>query len=146
MHTQVFRLWRKSHSLLDDPRTEIRNSQQITLQWFCITESPNILCAKISFGTFRVSIDAFLWETLVWDTAQLMQFWNRASWETVMWSYMKVDQWFRRRCLFRFFLIWSPGGPFVQRSRTICAFLVEGVYRNKSVKLFWTSDSRGDAF
>ena len=24
MHTQIFRLWRKSHSLLDDPRTIIK--------------------------------------------------------------------------------------------------------------------------
>ena len=34
------------------------------------------------------------------------------------------------------FLIWSSGGPFVQRSRTICAILVKGIIRNNSVKLF----------
>ena len=53
-----------------------------------------------------------------------------------------LDQWFRR-CLFKIFLIWSSGGPFVQRSRTICAILVDGIKRNNSVKLFliWTSGS-----
>ena len=49
---------------------------------------------------------------------------------------LNLDQWFRRRCLLNLFLIWSSGGPFVQRSRTICAILVEGIKRNNSVKLF----------
>ena len=42
------------------------------------------------------------------------------------------------------FLIWSYGGPFVQRSGTICAILVKGIIRNNSVKLFsiWISGSR----
>ena len=42
------------------------------------------------------------------------------------------------------FLIWSSGGPFVQRSGTICVILVKGIIRNNSVKLFWiwTSGSR----
>ena len=41
---------------------------------------------------------------------------------------LNLDQWFRR-CLLKIFLIWSCGGPFVQRSRTICAILVEGIKR-----------------
>ena len=36
----------------------------------------------------------------------------------------------------KIFLIWSSGGPFVQRSRTICAIFVEGIMRNNSVNLF----------
>ena len=31
----------------------------------------------------------------------IVQFWNRASWGTFMWSYMKLDQWFRRKCRFK---------------------------------------------
>ena len=34
------------------------------------------------------------------------------------------------------FLIRSSGNPFVQRSVTICALLVESIQRNNSVKLF----------
>ena len=49
---------------------------------------------------------------------------------------LNFDKWFRRRCLLKIFLIWGSGGPFVQRSRTICASLVEGIKRNNSVKLF----------
>ena len=45
-------------------------------------------------------------------------------------------QWFKRRCRLKIFLIWSSGCPFVQRSETICAILVEGIMRNNSVKLF----------
>ena len=49
---------------------------------------------------------------------------------------LNLDQWFRRRCLLKIFLIWSSGGPFVQRSGTICAIYEEGIKRNNSVKLF----------
>ena len=49
---------------------------------------------------------------------------------------LNLDKWFRRRCLLKIFLIWGSGGPFVQRSRTIYASLVEGIKRNNSVKLF----------
>ena len=45
------------------------------------------------------------------------------------------DQWFRRKCLLKIFLIWSSGSHFVQR-RTIFAILVEGIVSNKSVILF----------
>ena len=37
---------------------------------------------------------------------------------------------------FKIFLIWSSGGPLVQRSRTICAILVEGIMGNIPVKLY----------
>ena len=36
----------------------------------------------------------------------------------------------------KIFLILSSSSPFVQRSETICAILVEGIMRNISVKLF----------
>ena len=49
---------------------------------------------------------------------------------------LNMDQWFRRRCHLKIFLIWSSGRPFVQLSRTLCAILVEGIIRNNSVKLF----------
>ena len=49
---------------------------------------------------------------------------------------MNLDQWFKRRSRLKIFLIWSSGGPFVQRSGNICAILVEGIMRNISVKLF----------
>ena len=49
---------------------------------------------------------------------------------------MNLDQWFRRRFIFKIFLIWRSGDHFVQRSETICAILVEGIMRNNSVKIF----------
>ena len=49
---------------------------------------------------------------------------------------LNLNQWLRRRCLLKIFHIWSSSVPFVQRSRTICAILVEGIKRNNSVKLF----------
>ena len=56
---------------------------------------------------------------------------------------LNLDWWFRNRCLLKIFLIWSYGGPFVQRSRNICAILIEGIMRNNYVNLFriWTSGS-----
>ena len=38
------------------------------------------------------------------------------------------------------FLIWSSGRPFVQRSETICAILVEGIKRNNYVNFFLNLD------
>ena len=38
--------------------------------------------------------------------------------------------------LFKVFVIWSSGSPFVQQSGTICVILEEGIIRNNSVKLF----------
>ena len=49
---------------------------------------------------------------------------------------LNLDQWFRRRCVLKIFIIWSSGDHFVQRSGTICAILVEGNIGNYSVKLF----------
>ena len=49
---------------------------------------------------------------------------------------LNLDQWFRRKCCLKVFLIWSSSSPFIQRSLTICAILVEGIKRNNSVKLF----------
>ena len=49
---------------------------------------------------------------------------------------LNLDHWFRRKCRFKVFLIWSSGSPFVQRSVTICSILVEGIKRNSSMKLF----------
>ena len=49
---------------------------------------------------------------------------------------LNFDQWFRRKCRLRVFLIWSFGSPFVQWSVIICAILVEGNQRNNSVILF----------
>ena len=37
---------------------------------------------------------------------------------------------------FKDIFIWRSGGPFIQRSGTICAILVEGIMRNNSVKSF----------
>ena len=61
---------------------------------------------------------------------------------------LNLDQWFRRKCHFKVFLIWSSGSLFVQRSETICAISVEGIKRNNSEKLFWiwVSGSGGDVF
>ena len=50
--------------------------------------------------------------------------------------FLNLDQWFRRRCHFKIFLIWSSGGLFVQQSGTIYAISVEGIMRNNSEKLF----------
>ena len=47
---------------------------------------------------------------------------------------LRFDQWFKRRCLLNIFLIYSSGGKDVLKSRTICAFVVEGIMRNISVK------------
>ena len=49
---------------------------------------------------------------------------------------LNLDQWFRRKCRLKVYLIWSSGSLFVQWSVAICAILVEGIQRNNSVKLF----------
>ena len=49
---------------------------------------------------------------------------------------LNLDQWFRRKCRLKVFLIWRSSSPFVQQSVTICAILVVGIKRNNSVKLF----------
>ena len=45
-----------------------------------------------------------------------------------------LGQWFRKRCPFKIFLIWSSGGPSEEGSH--CEILEEGILRNNSVKLF----------
>ena len=47
---------------------------------------------------------------------------------------LNLDQCFRRRCVLKIFLIWSSCGPYHLRSGLICAFFVEGIIRNNSVK------------
>ena len=49
---------------------------------------------------------------------------------------LNLDECYRRRCVLKIFLIWSSGGPYVKRSRNICALLVECMMRNNSVELF----------
>ena len=49
---------------------------------------------------------------------------------------LNLDQWVRRRCRLKIFLIWSSGSPFVQWCKNICAILVKGIMRNNSVKLY----------
>ena len=49
---------------------------------------------------------------------------------------LNSDQWFRRKCRLKVFLIWSSSSPFVQQSVTICEILVDCIMRNTSVKLF----------
>ena len=48
---------------------------------------------------------------------------------------LNLDQCFRR-CVLKISLIQSSGGPYVQRSRTICAFLKDAIMRNNFVKQF----------
>ena len=49
---------------------------------------------------------------------------------------LNLDQWFKRKCHLKVFLIQSFGSSFVQRSVTICTILVESIMRNNFVKLF----------
>ena len=48
---------------------------------------------------------------------------------------LSLDQWLRRKCRLKVFIIWSFCSPFVQRSFTICEILVEGIIRKRSVEL-----------
>ena len=47
---------------------------------------------------------------------------------------LNLNQWFKRRCLLKIFVIWSSGSPFVQQSGSFCSILVEGIMRTNSVK------------
>ena len=47
---------------------------------------------------------------------------------------LNLVQWFLIRCHLKIFLNWSSGSPFIQRSGSICAILVEGIMRNNSMK------------
>ena len=44
---------------------------------------------------------------------------------------LNLDQWFRRKCCLKIFLIWSSGSPFAQWSVTICAIFVEDYYEEQ---------------
>ena len=59
---------------------------------------------------------------------------------------MKCAHWPRRRCRLKGFPIFSSGGHFVQRSRTILAIVLDGHPKNISVKLFrnWPIGLGGD--
>ena len=45
-----------------------------------------------------------------------VQFDRRHHEEQFCETIFNLDQWFKRRCRLKLFLIWSSGGPFVQRS------------------------------
>ena len=49
---------------------------------------------------------------------------------------LNLDQRVRRKYHLKAFLIWSSDNPFVQRTVTICAILVEDISWNNSAKLF----------
>ena len=46
---------------------------------------------------------------------------------------LNLDQWFRRRCLLKIFLIWRSGSPLFSAAEPFSAILVEGIKRNNSV-------------
>ena len=50
--------------------------------------------------------------------------------------FLNFDQWFKRKCCLKIFLIWSSDSPFVQWSETIFVILLDGIMKNNSVKLF----------
>ena len=76
-----------------------------------------------------------LWQPLCSvDRNYLCNFGRRYHEEQFCEIILNLDQWFRRKCRLKVFLIWSSDSPFGQRSVTICAILVEGIMRNNSVK------------
>ena len=77
-----------------------------------------------------------LWQPLFQQTIHLLNFGRQYHEEKICEIILNLDQWFRRKCRLKDFLIWISGSPFVQQSVTICAILVEGIMRNISVKLF----------
>ena len=79
-----------------------------------------------------------LWPPLcLADPNHLCNFGRRYHEEQFCEIILNLDQWFRRNCHSKAFLIWISGSPFVQYSVTICAILLEGILRNNSVRLFW---------
>ena len=70
------------------------------------------------------------------DKNHLCNFGRRHHKEQFCEIILNLDQWFRRKRCSKISLIWSSSGPFVQRSGTIWAILVEGIMRNNLVKLF----------
>ena len=67
------------------------------------------------------------------------QLWQRVTQETFLWNYYEIGPLVKGgmslKCFF--FLFFSSGGHFVQRSETILAILVEGHPRNISVIFFF---------
>ena len=88
-----------------------------------------------------------LWQPFC--SAELNHLYNFCRWsqeEQFCEIILNLDQWFRRRCVLKIFLIWSSACPFVQQSGTIGAILVEGIMKNNPVNLFriLASGSGGD--
>ena len=70
-------------------------------------------------------------------------YFGREYYEEQFCELLNLDQWFRRRCLLKIFLIWSSGSSPVQWSGTIYAVLKAGIMGNIHMKLYeiQTSDS-----
>ena len=78
-----------------------------------------------------------LWQPLCSaDWTYLCNFASRYHEEQFCENISNLDQWFRRKCCLKVFLIWSSDSPFIHWSVTICAILVDGIKKNTSVKLF----------
>ena len=87
--------------------------------------------------TFKVISYLELWQPLCSaDLNYLCNFGRRYHEKQFCDIILNLDQWFRRKCRLKVFLIWISGSPFVQQSVTSCAILVEGMMGNNSVKLF----------
>ena len=84
-----------------------------------------------------------LWQPLSLARQNLLCNFGRRHEEQFCEIILNLDQWFRRSCILKIFLIRSSGSPFFQQSGTICTILVEGIKRNNYMKLFliWTSGS-----
>ena len=52
-----------------------------------------------------------------------------------MLGYIEFGPLVQKEMLFKIFLMWSSGGPFVRWSGTICAIHVEGIMRSNYVFL-----------
>ena len=85
---------------------------------------------------FKYFLSGALVALLFSGTEPFVQFCGRHHEEQFCAIILNLDKWFKRRCPLKRFLISSSGSPFVQRSGTICAILVEGIMINNSVKLF----------
>ena len=70
----------------------------------------------------RYFISRALAAPLLVDRNHLCNFGRRYHEEQFCEIILNLDQWFRRRCRLKVFLIWSSDSPFVQRSVFICAF------------------------
>ena len=55
----------------------------------------------------------------------------------VIWN---LDQWFRRRCRLKIFLIWNSGGPFVMWNGTICANFGRGYQEEQFYEIILNLD------